>query len=78
MTAIVRVPGAQDVRWQDHEWRTATLKRLCSKHKLDASSLAKITGRSENTVRFWLTAHKTAIGATTLRSVMFELNARKS
>ena len=76
MTRKISIPGARDARWANTEWRSATLKKLCSQHNLTTEKLAKMTGCSENTVRFWLTAHKTVIGAATLRSVMHELNSR--
>lgn len=77
MPDLHNIPARDHPCWDDANWRRDTLIRVCGTHEIDEPELARLTGSTANTVRFWLTKHRTAIGAATLRALLYDLNARR-
>lgn len=77
MPDLHNIPARDDPCWGDADWRRDTLIRVCASHDIDESELARLTGSTTNTVRFWLTKHRSCVGVSTLRALLYDLNARR-
>ena len=76
MPELHPIPDIEDPCWTDKAWRKTTLLHVRESESLTNADLARLTGTSPNTVRFWTTEHHVSIGASTLRALLYDLNAR--
>jgi len=70
------IPAIDDPCWDDKIWRKNTLLKVRETESLSNKDIARLTGTSNNTVRFWTSEHHVTIGASTLRALLYDLNAR--
>ena len=77
MPDLHEIPAREHPCWDDADWRRDTLLKVCDTHEISEPELARMTGSTANTVRFWLSKHRTCIGAATLRALLYDLNARR-
>jgi len=70
------IPPIEDPCWDDKDWRKTVLLRVRETESLSNKDIARLTGASHNTVRFWTSEHHVTIGASTLRALLYDLNAR--
>lgn len=77
MPRLYPIPDISDPCWTDANWRSETLSQVCTAEALTQQEVSRLTGASTNTVRFWLSNHSTTrVGASTLRALLYDLNAR--
>ena len=73
---LIDLPARTDPCWNDPDWRFATLHQCVKAHGVSRDEIADLTGAKVLTVGIWLGGRGSMIGASTLRVLILELNAR--